>query len=84
MVVGEIEYKAMLKSYEAIYENGQVKWLVEQPSVQSARLIVTVLEETLPPSVERRIFPIDLVGKVQIFGDIVSPLVDEEDWECLK
>ena len=74
----------MLKSYEAIYENGQVKWLVEQPAVQSARLIVTVLEETLPPGVKRRTFPIDLVGKVKILGDIVSPIVDEADWECLK
>ena len=38
----------MLKSYEALYENGQVKWLAEAPSVQSARIIVTILEETVP------------------------------------
>ena len=73
----------MLKSYEAIYENGEVKWLGEQPSVQSARVIVTVLEETTLPAVKRRTFPTDLAGKVQILGDIVSPIVDEEDWECL-
>ena len=73
----------MLKSYEAIYENGQVKWLGEQPAVQSARLIVTVLEETVLP-VKRRTFPTDLAGKVEILGDIISPIVDEEDWECLK
>ncbi len=35
----------MLKSYEALYENGQVKWLGEQPDVLSAHLIVTVLED---------------------------------------
>jgi hypothetical protein len=23
-------------------------------------------------------------GKVKILGDIVSPIVDEQDWECLK
>jgi hypothetical protein len=37
----------MLKSYEAIFENGQVKWLTEQPEIQSARVIVTILEETV-------------------------------------
>jgi hypothetical protein len=74
----------MLKSYEATYENGQVTWLGEQPSVQSARLIVTVLEETASPSLKRRTFPTNLAGKVQISGDIVSPIVDEEDWKCLK
>ncbi|NJR67435.1 MAG: hypothetical protein HC771_01320 [Synechococcales cyanobacterium CRU_2_2] len=80
----------MLKSYEAIYENSQVKWLTEQPSVRSARLIVTVLEEigsteeTIMPVVKRRTFPTQLAGKVEILGDIVSPIVDEEDWECLK
>lgn len=72
----------MLKSYEAIYENGQVTWLDEQPSVQSARVIVTVLEEK--PKVKRR-FPSPLIaGQGKTLGDIVSPIVDEEDWECLK
>ena len=69
----------MLKSYEAIYENGQVKWLGEQPSVQSARVIVTVLEETASPAVKRRTLPTDMTGKVQISGDIVSPILAEED-----
>lgn len=35
----------MLKSYEAIYDNGQVKWLNEQPDITTARVIVTVLAE---------------------------------------
>jgi hypothetical protein len=33
----------MLKSYEATYENGQIKWLSEQPETTSARIIVTIL-----------------------------------------
>jgi hypothetical protein len=75
----------MLKSYEAIYENGEIKWLVDRPSlVHSARVVVTVLEETLLPTTKRRTFPNDLAGTVQILGDIVSPIVAEEDWECLK
>jgi hypothetical protein len=73
----------MLKSYEAIYENGQVKWLSEQPAVRSARVIVTILEETEPP-VKRRSSPPSMAGKAKILGDIISPIVDEEDWECLK
>jgi hypothetical protein len=73
----------MLKSYEAIYENGQVKWLSEQPAVRSARVIVTILEET-EPLVKRRSPPASMAGKAKILGDIISPIVDEEDWECLK
>ena len=74
----------MLKSYEAIYENGRVIWVDEQPPLTSARLIVTVLEEKLITPVKRRTFPTTLAGKVEILGDIVSPIVDEADWECLK
>lgn len=85
----------MLKSYEAIYENGQVQWLTEQPAATSARIIVTVLEEkpegqqkTVPIATQtgtkRRTFPTELAGQVKILGDIVSPIVNEEDWECLK
>lgn len=72
----------MLKSYEAIYENGQLRWLSEQPSAISARVIVTVIEET-QQSAKRRTFPTSMVGKVKILGDIVGPIVDEQDWECL-
>jgi hypothetical protein len=43
----------MLKSYEAILENGQVIWVADQPSVQSARAIVTILEEPVARSSRR-------------------------------
>lgn len=32
----------------------------------------------------RRFPPPALAGKAKIIGDIVGPIVDEEDWECLK
>ena len=73
----------MLKSYEAIYENGQLTWLSEQPQVNSARVIITILQENLP-SKKRRIPPISIAGKGKTLGDIVSPIVNEEEWECQK
>ena len=72
-----------MQSYEATYENGQISWVSDRPSVQSARLIVTVLEE-IPPTVKRRVRPTHLAGQVKILGDIVSPIVDEEDWQDRK
>jgi hypothetical protein len=70
----------MLKSYEAIYENGQVTWLAEQPHVKNARVIVTILEET-SPSIKRRTPPTSIAGKGKTLGDIVSPIVEEDEWE---
>lgn len=32
----------------------------------------------------RRTPPPSIAGGGQTLGDIVSPIVDEEDWECLK
>lgn len=32
----------------------------------------------------RRMAPPKLKGSVKIIGDIISPIVDEDDWECLK
>lgn len=77
------EVKDMLKSYEAVYEKGRLKWLDEQPNIASARVIVTVLGDNSDRP-RRRSPPSSLAGKVEILGDIVSPLVDEGDWECLK
>ncbi len=73
----------MLKSYEAFYEKGHLKWLDEQPNVDSARVIVTILFDNSKMP-RRRSPPASLAGKAEILGDVVSPLVDEEEWECLK
>lgn len=35
----------MLKAYEVMIEDGQIKWLKENPNVKSARAILTFLEE---------------------------------------
>ncbi|WNZ26854.1 hypothetical protein HJG54_32380 [Leptolyngbya sp. NK1-12] len=51
--------------------------------VTSARVIVIVLEETVPP-VKRRVPAATIAGKARILGDLISPVVDEQDWECLK
>jgi hypothetical protein len=36
------------------------------------------------PVKRRRVAPPSIAGKGQTLGDIVSPIVDERDWECLK
>jgi len=45
-----------------------------------------LIDAQLPkPQIKRRRFPIpDMAGKGKTLGDIVSPIVDVEDWECLK
>ena len=74
----------MLKTYEAIYDKGQIKWLTDQPDIQTAKILITVLGETKTSVIKRRSSPESIAGKGQTLGDIVSPIVDEEDWECLK
>ena len=36
----------MLRSYEATMENGQLKWLTDEVKPTSARVIVTIVEDT--------------------------------------
>ncbi|WP_019499483.1 hypothetical protein [Pseudanabaena sp. PCC 6802] len=73
----------MLKSYEAVCENGRVKWSEGPPPVLSALAILTVLEETALPIVKRRFPPVAIAGKGKTLGNIVSSIVDEENRECL-
>lgn len=72
----------MFKTYEATLNHGQVHWLNEQPNIESARVIVTIMEE-LKPRIQRHP-PASIAGKAKTIGDIISPITDEEDWECLK
>ncbi len=73
----------MLKTYEAMYQNGQIKWLAEDPQVSSARVIVTFLEETKVP-LKHRSASAKIAGKGKTLSDLIGPIVDEQDWECLK
>jgi hypothetical protein len=71
----------MLKTYEAMLNHGQVQWLYEQPNIESARIIVTIMEEFKPRT--KRQPPVSIAGKAKTISDIISPMTDEKDWECL-
>jgi hypothetical protein len=73
----------MLQSYEAIIENGQVKWLTDEPKVSKARVIVTILSDPIPQA-SRRTPSTSIAGKGRTLGDLVTSAVEEQDWECLK
>ena len=72
----------MLRTYEATLNHGQVQWLYEQPNIESARIMVTIMEEFKPRT--KRKPPVSIAGKAKTLGDIISPITDEGDWECLK
>ncbi len=76
----------MLKSYEVTIEEDRIKWLGEKPKVGVFRGILVVDEDTkVDDSSRKRRSPSKVIaGKGRTLGDIVSPIVDEEDWECLK
>lgn len=73
----------MLKSYEATLNHGRLEWLGEHPDVVKARIIVTILEDS-SATVIRRAAPDSIAGKGKTLGDIINPIVPEEDWECLN
>jgi hypothetical protein len=73
----------MLQSYEAIIENSQVNWLTDEPKISKARVIVTILSDTMPQPA-RRVPASTIAGKGKTLGDLVSPMIEEQDWECLK
>ena len=51
----------MLRSYEALLDHGQIRWLEAPPDIEEARLIVTVLPSSRPDQVAT---PGHLAGQV--------------------
>ena len=48
-------------------------------------VIALTVDEDLPPRTKPRRQPHpDIAGKGKTLGDLVAPIVDEGDWECLK
>ena len=66
----------MLRSYEAIYEDGQVKWLDERPPIESARIIVTVLKTGKPQMAMHRSVSTSIADKERTLG---NPVVLENE-----
>jgi hypothetical protein len=75
----------MLESYKVEIEGDRITWLGAKPDIQFATGLI-VIEENKPKisPVKRRTTSPLIAGKGRTIGDIVSPIVDEEDWECLK
>lgn len=77
----------MLQTYEAIYRNGRLEWLDSPPTIDEARVIVTILpsENPLPqPASKRRKPPEKLKGTARTLGDIVASPFTEEEWEAMS
>jgi hypothetical protein len=53
-------------------------------SISIAHQKEIVPDQDIPHKKPKRTTPTHLAGKIEILGDIVSPIVNEEDWECLK
>lgn len=76
-----LEEPLMLRSYEAIYDHGQIHWLSDAPTLNQARIIVTVLDETPAPPVARRVPPPALKGSVTFhdYDPFEPSMTDEAD-----
>ena len=63
----------MLRSYEAIYDHGQLRWVNDAPKETPLRVIVTVIEEAktapLEPTRKRRCPPPELTGMMRVVND---------------
>jgi hypothetical protein len=83
----------MLQSDEAIIEDCQVTWLTDAPKTSKISVIVTMIADTTPQSSLRedaeriptgRVPADTIVCKGKTLGDLVSPIIEEQDWQCLK
>ena len=47
-------------------------------------IVVRTVHESATPTTRRRCPHPDIAGKGRTLGDLISPIIDESDWECLK
>ena len=81
----------MLRSYEAIYDRGQLRWVNDAPKETPLRVIVTVIEETKAatsePTRKRRRPPPELAGMMRVVNagdDLIGPAIPATEWDVLS
>ena len=81
-------YQDVPKSFEAVYDHGQLYWLDESPNtMQRMRVIVTVLQELSDHSDSVNIPPPELAGRMRILcndKELMESVVPDGDWDVLK
>jgi len=77
----------MLKSFEAVYDHGQLHWLDESPNtMRRMRVIVTFVQELSDPFDSMNIPPPELAGRMRILCNdkaLMEPVLPDDDWEVL-
>jgi hypothetical protein len=63
---------------------GHLRGLPDLPPETTVELILLLPEIAEFPIKSRRLPPPGLKGKIKIRGDIVSPVVAEEEWDALR
>jgi hypothetical protein len=82
--------KKMYKVITAIFDGETLhpETPLELPLNQRYQIIITPIIEVSAEETEltakRKSIPASIAGKGKTLGDIVSPIIDEQDWECLK
>ena len=81
----------MLRSYEAIYDHGQLRWVNDAPKETPLRVIVTVIDEAKTSNLEstgkRRRPPPELAGMMCVVNaedNLMEPAIPETEWDVLK
>ena len=69
----------MPQTYQAYYENGVLTWLGGRQPEGPARLVVTVEEVGAEGPLRRQPSP-RVAGKGQTLGDLIQPIVEDQDW----
>ena len=74
----------MLQSYQVLYDHGHLIWQTDKPSLEEARVIVTLLPAEETPTLKAKRQPSRrITGQCKILGDIIAPVAPIEDWEDL-
>jgi len=75
----------MLLSYQAVNDHGQIRWLTDNPPVDEACVIVTMLSPQFGVAPQTCRAPATrIAGKGRILGNGVEPVAPEGDWDALK
>ncbi len=70
----------MFKSYEALYDRGQLHWLSDAPQLNQARIIVTILDDSPEAAVVHRVPPPVLKGSITFhdYDPFEPSMIDQE------
>ncbi|MEO5330486.1 MAG: hypothetical protein H7839_00565 [Magnetococcus sp. YQC-5] len=83
-VAEALERKKRLGQYAVVWQDGRPVMIGGENTDHEQKMDAFTVDDKIPPIPKQRRPHPEIAGKGRTLGDLIDPVVDQDDWKCLE